>query len=106
MLHRLGCSPSCRPEAGPMRRALARVLGLAMCGLASCPAQAAEDERLAIIFPQDWRLGYQGRAGETMISEWVPAGQTVEAWADMINVMILRGRSDLDPRTDEHTSEL
>src|SRR3546814_9606593 len=80
-----------------MRRALVGVLGLALCGLASCPAQAAEDERLAIIFPQDWRLGYQGRAGETMISEWVPAGQTVEAWADMITVMILRGRSDLDP---------
>ena len=50
-----------------------------------------EDENLLFSPPKDFKVGYQKTLPWELMSEWVPAGETVEDWTEMVTVQIFRG---------------
>jgi hypothetical protein len=48
-------------------------------------------ENLLISPPKDFNIGYQATRDKRQITEWVPAGETVEDWTQMLTVKIFRG---------------
>jgi hypothetical protein len=61
-------------------------------------AQPLEDENLLLAPPAGFEVGHHqdSRDGVTLI-EWVPAGETVQNWSEMVTVLVFRKRPDLDP---------
>ncbi len=75
------------------------MLGLLMPLFGSAlPAGAQlQDENLLVSLPQGFKVGTnQSRAGLIM-QEWVPAGETVQNWTEMVTVQIFQKRPDIDP---------
>ena len=56
-----------------------------------------QDENLLVALPTGWVLGNGARQGDLTMMEYVPAGQTVEDWKQMITVQILHGRGHVKP---------
>ena len=61
-------------------------------------AQPLQDENLLLAPPAGFEVGHHqdSRDGVTLI-EWVPAGETVQNWSEMVTVLVFRKRPDLDP---------
>jgi hypothetical protein len=65
--------------------------------LVSCVAAIAsgqsliEAENLLFSPPKDFKIGFESTHDNRLLTEWVPAGQTVEDWAEMLTVQIYRG---------------
>lgn len=61
-------------------------------------AQPLQDENLLLVPPAGFEVGHHqdSRDGVTLI-EWVPAGETVQNWSEMVTVLVFRKRPDLDP---------
>jgi hypothetical protein len=59
------------------------------------PLQA---ENLLVAQPAGFKVGYQANKDDTAISEWVPEGQSVDAWTEMLTVQVYRG-AKVDPAT-------
>ncbi len=81
------------------RRFWSGMLGLLMPLFGSAlPAGAQlQDENLLVSLPQGFKVGTnQSRAGLIM-QEWVPAGETVQNWTEMVTVQIFQKRPDIDP---------
>ncbi|WP_343715022.1 hypothetical protein [Inquilinus sp.] len=58
----------------------------------SPPGMARKDRMAELLFvpiPQGWVLANRGTTPEMILSEYVPAGQTVDRWSDMITVMTI-----------------
>lgn len=49
------------------------------------------DERLLTGLPHDWEVGFQDRKGNVQTTEFVPKGQTVNNWKEMITVQTFFG---------------
>jgi hypothetical protein len=83
-------------SVGPGRAAVA-LLGL--CLLAT-PARAQfQGENLLVGPPSGFKIGFQDSRGGVSIQEWVPQGETVQNWSEMVTVQLFRNRPDLAPRT-------
>ena len=53
------------------------------------PAQAQlVNETLLVAKPKGYKVGWQNRNAQRLMSEMVPAGQTVENWTEMVTVQI------------------
>ena len=78
-------------------RAIVLCLAAAL-SIAAAPSQAQlKDENLLVGMPQGFKVGFSdSRTGMTM-QEWVPAGETVQNWTEMVTVQVFLNRSDLDP---------
>jgi hypothetical protein len=64
-------------------------------GIASLP----QGEFLFATPPAGWLVGYRGRQGNASIVEYVPAGQTVQNWTEMVTVQVWHGpQPSLDPK--------
>lgn len=50
-----------------------------------------EAENLLFSPPKDFKIGWQKSQGQSLWTEWIPSGQTVEDWTDMLTVQIYRG---------------
>jgi hypothetical protein len=50
-----------------------------------------EAENLLFSPPKDFKIGYQATHDGRLITEWVPAAETVEDWTQMLTVQIFRG---------------
>jgi hypothetical protein len=50
-----------------------------------------EAENLLFSPPKDFKIGYQAMHDGRLITEWVPAPETVQDWTQMLTVQIFRG---------------
>lgn len=50
-----------------------------------------ENENLLYAPPKDFKVGYQKTLPRELMTEWVPVGETVEEWTEMVTVQIFRG---------------
>ena len=74
----------------------------ALCAIAAVlaavsPAHALENENLLVSLPTGYKVGYQKSGAQQVISEMVPAGETVENWSEMITVQIFLGMRNVTP---------
>lgn len=68
------------------------VITLIGCTAAGALGQSLIDaENLLFSPPKDFKIGYQATRDKRLITEWVPAGETVEDWTQMLTVQIFRG---------------
>jgi hypothetical protein len=53
------------------------------------PAAAAFiNENLITTAPAGYHIGFQNKGDDGLITEWVPAGETVENWTEMVTVQV------------------
>lgn len=70
-----------------MRRQLSSCLILGP--LFACPAAAAlVNENLLTTAPTGYHVGFRNKTDDGLITEWVPAGETVENWTEMVTVQV------------------
>jgi hypothetical protein len=69
----------------PMLCALALAAGAAASGQA-----LINGENLVFSPPKDFKVGYQASHDSRQITEWVPSGETVDEWTQMLTVQIFR----------------
>ena len=62
--------------------------------LTSAHAQLV-NENLLVAMPEGYKLGWQDRNAQRLMSEMVPAAQTVENWTEMVTVQIFFGLKTL-----------
>lgn len=80
-----------RPTA-PVLRAVLACLAVTGCAPASPPSAGPPGEQLLVSLPpRDWVVGYTAGDGRQTITEYVPRGQTVEDWSEMLTVQTFRG---------------
>jgi hypothetical protein len=76
---------------------MATGLALFFC-LVDAPAQAQlKGENLLLTPPAGFKVGYKGSSNGVNLMEWVPTGETVQNWSEMVTVQIFVRRTDLDP---------
>jgi hypothetical protein len=69
----------------------AALVGIAGLGIALArPAAAADlvNENLITTAPPGYGVGFQDKNGQRQIVEWVPTGETVDNWTEMVTVQI------------------
>jgi hypothetical protein len=79
---------------------LAALLALSLLGPARAQGVAGlpEGEFLFASPPEGWVLGYRAKRGDATIFEYVPAGETVQNWTEMVTVQVWQGaRPSWDP---------
>jgi hypothetical protein len=69
------------------------LLSLALA-LSVTPAFALEAENLLVTLPPGYIVGYTNHTAKGVITEMVPAGETVENWTEMVTVQIFFGLHD------------
>lgn len=80
----------------------ARVIQVAIClaalvGSAAVPTLAQlQGENLLVALPPGFKVGGQGSRNDMNMQEWIPQGETVENWSEMVTVQIFK-RRDLEP---------
>jgi len=75
------------------------LMGLAAVAalMSSTPVLAQlQDENLLAGVPEGFEVGYQASQNGMVIAEFVPKGETVEAWSRMITVQVFRGLPNAD----------
>lgn len=80
-----------------MRRAVQLAVVALALTLVAPPARALENETLLVTMPKGYKVGFQNRAGNQAISEFVPQAETVEGWTEMVTVQIFFGMRDVTP---------
>lgn len=80
----------------PLRRLVLWMASL-ICLLASPALAQLKGETLLVGMPAGFTLGFQSSRNGVNLQEWVPAGETVENWSEMVTVQIFLSRRDLDP---------
>lgn len=67
--------------------------------ITNVPAYAQlKDENLLISPPPGFKVGFESDKNKVIMQEWVPQGQTVDEWTDMVTVQIFLGGKDLDDK--------
>ena len=68
---------------------MVRVAALAL--VIASPAFALENENLLVAMPPGYKVGYTKHTAKGVITEMVPAAETVENWTEMVTVQIFYG---------------
>lgn len=63
----------------------------------SSSASALEDENLLVALPKGYKVGFQKKTDRGIISEFVPAGETVEGWTEMVTVQVFLNMRNVTP---------
>ncbi|WP_421999718.1 hypothetical protein [Reyranella sp.] len=78
------------------------MLGALSClflgGLSSQAQQKLEGENLLLAPPAGFKMAFRGSRDDVGIFEWVPNGETLEDWTEMMTVQVFKDRPDLDPK--------
>lgn len=72
------------------------LFGIALLASGLCLAQP-RDEVLVMKLPPGYTLDYQTRQGNMALSEWVPQGESVNNWSEMVTLMHFNGLKDVPP---------
>lgn len=80
----------------PMRFFLS---GMLMWLLIAVGAQAVElkNEKIQIKVPEGYKIGWQGRKNNVLLTEMIPDGETVKKWTEMVRAQVYLGRTDVVP---------
>jgi hypothetical protein len=74
------------------------LLGLCLCLWPISGQAQFRGENLLVSPPPGFKVGFQDSRGGVIIQEWVPEGETVQNWSEMVTVQLFQNRRDLDPR--------
>jgi hypothetical protein len=76
----------------------ALMLACFLCVFSLSPSAWAQlkNENLLEQMPSGFKIGYQASHDGMNMQEWVPEGETVENWSEMVTTQIFLGRKDLD----------
>jgi hypothetical protein len=73
---------------------------LACCLFASTTAASdLDNEYLVQPYPAGYVVGYQNRQGKVEITEYVPQGETVNNWTEMVTTQVMLGQGYIEPET-------
>lgn len=73
------------------------ILSLLLALAVVTPAMALENETLTVPLPKGFKVGYTNKNDRQMITEMVPATETVESWSEIVTVQIFYNLRDLSP---------
>ena len=79
-----------------MRRATCFLAALALT-VAAPSARALEGEVLLVAVPKGYKIGYEKKAGNQIMTEMVPEGETVKGWTEMVTVQIFLNMRGVAP---------
>jgi len=71
-----------------------RLVGVVLLGCVAAIASGQTPtgaENLLFSPPMDFKVGFQSNGENRLMTEWVPASQTVEDWTEMVTLQIYRG---------------
>src|SRR5271157_5725092 len=74
-----------------MRYSLRALLQTTLIGAALCAPPVRADlvnENLLVAAPAGYEVGFRNKKKESSITEWVPAGETVDNWTEMVTVQV------------------
>ena len=76
----------------------AATLACFVCAIPLSPSALAQlkNENLLELMPSGFKVGYQTSHDGMNMQEWVPEGETVENWSEMVTTQIFLGRKNLD----------
>jgi hypothetical protein len=80
-----------------MRRAAFLFLAALAFTLAVPSARALEGEVLLVTVPKGYKIGYEKKAGNQIMTEMVPEGETVKDWTEMVTVQIFLNMRGVAP---------
>jgi hypothetical protein len=83
-----------------MKRRTWTVVGLALmvCAAAgAAQAQQLKNENLLVGMPQGFKLGFKDSKNGMNMQEFIPTGETVHNWTEMVTVQVFLSRKDLQP---------
>jgi hypothetical protein len=80
-----------------MHRAACLVLAVFALALAAPAAHALENEVLLVAVPKGYKIDYEKKAGNQIMTEMVPQDETVKNWTEMITVQIFLNMRDVTP---------
>jgi hypothetical protein len=87
-----------------MRRAVRLVLAAFALTLAAPAAHALEGEVLLVTVPKGYKIGYEKKAGNQVMTEMVPQAETVKDWTEMVTVQIFLNMRGVTP--DEYRARI
>ena len=79
-----------------VRRLLTSIL-VAIAALSGAARAGAEEERLRVAVPEDWTTVPSVEQGEVRLEQFLPPGQSVNDWVEMIMVVTHLGAGGMDP---------
>jgi hypothetical protein len=74
-----------------------RVLAVTFAALVTLPATAFEGENLLVTAPAGYKAGFSDRNAKMVMTEFVPAGQSVQNWTEMVTVQVFLGMKRASP---------
>jgi hypothetical protein len=80
-----------------MRRAACLALTAFALALGAPSAHALEGEVLLVTVPKGYKIGYEKKAGNQIMTEMVPEAQTVKDWSEMVTVQIFLNMRGVTP---------
>ena len=80
-----------------MRRAVCIVLAALLLALAAPSAHALEGEVLLVTVPKGYKIGFEKKAGNQIMTEMVPQAETVKDWTEMVTVQIFLNMRGVSP---------
>ena len=80
-----------------MRRVACLALTAFALTLASSSACALEGEVLLVAVPKGYKIGFEKKAGNQIMTEMVPQGETVKSWTEMVTVQIFLNMRGVTP---------
>ena len=63
----------------------------------SAPADALQAENLLITKPGSYSVGFHNKSARQVMTEYVPAGETVENWTEMVTVQVFLNMRGVSP---------
>ena len=78
-------------------RSCTAVIALLLSTLAHPVHAQMKDENLLVSLPQGFKVAFQERKGKALISEMIPAGDTLEDWSQMVTTQIFFGGLPTSP---------
>jgi len=77
--------------------AVAAVVALFLCAVAPSADAQLQAENLLVKLPAGFMVGSRHTQNGMHMEEWVPEGQTVDDWSEMVTMQIFFGRGAWDP---------
>ena len=80
-----------------MRSAACLILAAIALTLAVPSAHALENEVLLVAVPKGYKIGYEKKSGNQIMTEMVPQAETVKDWTEMVTVQIFLNMREVTP---------
>ncbi len=76
---------------------LGLAINLLICLVAQPSFAQLKGGNLLVAMPGGFKVGYRGSQNGMNMIEWVPVGENVQDWTEMVTVQVFLNRADIDP---------